>query len=299
MQTLLICALLCSSDVVAAVSIVDYGAQPKLYSCIFGEGVLNDIVSIILFNTVNQLQSVVFGWYTPFQILGEFFMLGIISLATGLIIGFITSLMFKHWRFLAHNAICENFVMFAMSLISYFGTTIIVINGIEMSGIIALLTFGIVQSHYTWYNFSPQGKSSSALIIAFLGELGEAGVYSYVGIALYSLIPTWWSFTFIAVVFIIIVIGRILSVFGTFYAARLCCRKKTINFKELCFITYAGMIKGAIAYALVLKMSTIPQGSFNSSTIQSAKCTNGDTYLKTSTTNSDQINLSNSACLSE
>ena len=71
-------------------------------------------------------------------------MLGIISLATGLIIGFITSLMFKHWRFLAHNAICENFVMFAMSLISDFGTTIIVIGGIEMSGIIALLTFGIV-----------------------------------------------------------------------------------------------------------------------------------------------------------
>jgi hypothetical protein len=34
--------------------------------------------------------------------------------------------------------------MFEMSLISYFGTTIIVIGGIEMSGIIALLTFGIV-----------------------------------------------------------------------------------------------------------------------------------------------------------
>ena len=52
MQILLLCALLCSSDVVSAVSIVDYKQQPKLYSCIFGEGVFNDIVSIILFNTV-------------------------------------------------------------------------------------------------------------------------------------------------------------------------------------------------------------------------------------------------------
>jgi len=52
MQILLFTALLCSSDVVAAVSIVDYTQQPKLYSCIFGEGVFNDIVSIILFNTV-------------------------------------------------------------------------------------------------------------------------------------------------------------------------------------------------------------------------------------------------------
>lgn len=70
MQVLLFTALLCSSDVVAAVSIVDYTQQPKLYSCIFGEGVVNDIVSIILFNTVLQLQSVTFEWTTPFEILG-------------------------------------------------------------------------------------------------------------------------------------------------------------------------------------------------------------------------------------
>ena len=55
MQMLLFTALLCSSDVVSAVSIVDYNKQPKLFSCIFGEGVVNDIVSIILFNTVLQL----------------------------------------------------------------------------------------------------------------------------------------------------------------------------------------------------------------------------------------------------
>lgn len=52
MQISLLCALLCSSDVVAAVSIVSYKDQPKLYSCVFGEGVFNDIVSIILYGAV-------------------------------------------------------------------------------------------------------------------------------------------------------------------------------------------------------------------------------------------------------
>ena len=52
---LLFTALMASSDTVAAVSIVDYDSQPKLYSCIFGEGVFNDIVSIVLFKTVEQL----------------------------------------------------------------------------------------------------------------------------------------------------------------------------------------------------------------------------------------------------
>ena len=69
MKIFLFTALLCSSDVVAAVSIVSYEAQPKLYSCVFGEGVFNDIVSIILFNTVNNLQTVEFKPYTPFVII--------------------------------------------------------------------------------------------------------------------------------------------------------------------------------------------------------------------------------------
>ena len=47
-----ICSLLCSSDVIAAISMVSYKEQPKLFSIIYGEGVFNDIVSIILFNTV-------------------------------------------------------------------------------------------------------------------------------------------------------------------------------------------------------------------------------------------------------
>jgi NhaP-type Na+/H+ or K+/H+ antiporter len=69
MPLLLFTSLLCSSDVVAAVSIVNYNDQPKLYSCIFGEGVVNDIVSIILFNTVKGLQGSQFYWYTVFIVM--------------------------------------------------------------------------------------------------------------------------------------------------------------------------------------------------------------------------------------
>lgn len=56
-EILSICSLLCSSDVIAAISMVSYKDQPKLFSIIYGEGVFNDIVSIILFNTVQNLAS--------------------------------------------------------------------------------------------------------------------------------------------------------------------------------------------------------------------------------------------------
>lgn len=152
---LLFTALLCSSDVVAAVSIVSYEDQPKLYSCVFGEGVFNDIVSIILFNTVRQLQGETFTAATPFVILGQFLMLGIVSILIGLIMGAITSLLFKHARFLSVSAITEVFVIFCLSWSAYFLSELTVIAGIQMSGIISLLTCGIMQAHYTWYNLSP------------------------------------------------------------------------------------------------------------------------------------------------
>ncbi len=41
--------MLCSSDVIAAISIVKYEEQPKLFSIIFGEGIVNDAIALILF----------------------------------------------------------------------------------------------------------------------------------------------------------------------------------------------------------------------------------------------------------
>ena len=173
----------------------------------------------------------------------------------GLIFGISLSLLFKHVRFLTATPIIETFLVFAFCYTSYFVTNLIKLpNGLEMSGIIALLTCSIVTAHYTYYNISPQGKQAATLSFSFLGEAAEAAVYSYVGIALYSTIPTWWSFSFVFVQLAIIFGGRLIGVFSTFYCCRLCCKKKTIKFNELLFITYAGMIRGAIAFALVLKI---------------------------------------------
>ena len=181
-------------------------------------------------------------------------MLGFVSLFVGVFFGFLTSFIFKHANFLRINAIIETFIMIAISLASYFVSDSIVIAGVEMSGIISLLTCGIIQSHYTYYNLSPQGKTCSLMVVSFMGTAAEAGVYSYIGIALYSEIGGYWSFTFMTWQFFIIVVGRFIAVFGTFYLFRLCFKKKTISARELCFVIYAGMIRGAIAFALVLKI---------------------------------------------
>lgn len=144
MSLLLFTSLLCSSDVVAAVSIVDYDAQPKLYSCIFGEGVVNDIVSIVLFNTVENLQDAEFTAATPFIILAQFISLAVVSLSIGIVFGFACCLMFKHMRFLSVSVVTETFLMTAFGFAAYFVAALIIILKVEMSGIISLLTFAII-----------------------------------------------------------------------------------------------------------------------------------------------------------
>lgn len=68
------CSLLCCTDVVAAIAVIKYEEQPKLFSLVFGEGITNDAVCIILFNTVMEFAGPhsEFNSTTPFKILGAF-----------------------------------------------------------------------------------------------------------------------------------------------------------------------------------------------------------------------------------
>jgi NhaP-type Na+/H+ or K+/H+ antiporter len=57
--------------------------------------------------------------------------------------------------------------------------------------------------------------------------------------------------------FLIVLVGRILAVLIAHFLFRACCHKGPPDVKcnELVFIIYGGMIRGAIAFGLVLKIS--------------------------------------------
>ena len=51
-NTLIFSATLCSTDSVASLTLINKDEYPKLFSIIFGEGMVNDAVSVILFYSV-------------------------------------------------------------------------------------------------------------------------------------------------------------------------------------------------------------------------------------------------------
>lgn len=153
MECLLVSSLLCSSDVIAAISIIKYEEQPKLFSLIFGEGIVNDAVAIILFNTVSMFvgeHTEEFTAATPFKIIGNFLLLGVASIGIGLVFGLIGSYIFKRMRFLTVSAVKETLLIFSFGYMAY-----AIGELAHMSGIISLLTSGVVMAHYAWYNLSP------------------------------------------------------------------------------------------------------------------------------------------------
>ena len=113
---------------------------------------MNDAVSIILFNTVMKYTAVnsKIDSSTPFEIVKNFLSLGSNSLLMGIIFGLICSWVLKRYREISKNPISESMIIFCIAYLSY-----VCSESNHYSGIITLLTSGIVMAHYAWYNLSP------------------------------------------------------------------------------------------------------------------------------------------------
>ena len=190
MEIMLMCSLLCCTDVVAAISIIKYEEQPKLFSLVFGEGITNDAVCIILFNTVYEYAgpNSEFTSSTPWKVLGGFISLAFFSILIGLICGVLSSLTLKNFRFLTVNPVIECNLVFVFGYLSYCITELF-----HFSGIIALLTAGILMSKYTWYNLSPQAKQVTSIAFSVISYAVEAFVFGYLGITFFSYMEFDWS----------------------------------------------------------------------------------------------------------
>ena len=55
LECLLIAAVLCSTDTVAVLTLISANEYPTLNSVLFGEGVINDAVAILLFRAIGDL----------------------------------------------------------------------------------------------------------------------------------------------------------------------------------------------------------------------------------------------------
>lgn len=123
-------ATLSATDPVTILAIFKaYKVDPKLYTIIFGESILNDAVAIVMFEAANRFKhdknpnvgSVFYGIWT-------FFVVFTVSLLIGVLTGIFTALVLKHTYVRRFPGIESCFVL----LVAY--ASYLFSNGCHMSG---------------------------------------------------------------------------------------------------------------------------------------------------------------------
>ena len=158
--------------------------------------------------------------------------------------------MFKKCRFLTHSPVHETLLVFSAGYLAYMLSEVL-----ELSGIITLLSCGITLAHYAWYNLSPQSKQATSLSFEAIGFGAEAFVFVYLGLTCFSYNNYEWSIEFFIAEFVVVIVGRYIGTVCLLYVISIIIgHKREMSFKEAIFLYVAGMIRGAIAFGLVLRM---------------------------------------------
>lgn len=250
-DALLMCAVLSSSDTIAAMSVVDEHTAPDVQSILVGEGVVNDAVSIILFKSAISMHSYSIDANDVGVFIGGFLSDLLASIGIGILFGVISALLTKHLRELEQHPPYETAMLFLISYLGYLVTLIL-----NFSGIISILCTGILMGHYTWYNLSKEGRIVSRAAFEIMGEMLDSFVFIYVGFGTYTYVGQQVSYGFICLMIVVVLLSRFVVTVLMPILLKLVWKSFKLKVKELMIIWVGGSIRGAIAFALIISIDS-------------------------------------------
>ena len=249
---LLFSSVIASTDTVAAMTFIKEDQMPKLFSVLFGEGVLNDAVCIVLYNILLHFdfENSVFSFWTILSIVGSFLMMFFFSCFIGIGNGLLCSFLLKILKPVHLNRVQETSLIIFFAFLTYLITEMM-----HFSPIISLLFCGIFMSHYAFYNLSFQAREESSIVSKILSNIAEGFVFTYLGLTSISISHGSFSLIFVILVFIFVLIGRFVAVYGISFSLNL-LKLKIFKFdlSERGITFFAGCIRGAIAFGLAISM---------------------------------------------
>ncbi len=180
-----------------------------------GECVLNDAVAIALSYSVEHFADNHKGDEEIF--IGHEILRGIISFLSlfifSLLIGFFTGLFFS-WLFKVLNMNKIPWIEIGIFILaSYF--PYILAEGLECSGLLAILIMAIIMRNYCFHSLSPVGTISIEFLVEMACNISENFVFCYLGISI-PLMITDVKPSLIVVGVIALMVSRFVSIFITF-----------------------------------------------------------------------------------
>jgi sodium/hydrogen exchanger 8 len=148
----------------------------------------------------------------------------------------------------------EASLIFIMSLLTY---GLCELESLKLAAIVSIFVFGIVQSHYNKYNLSSESVEKAGFTFALVSYICEALILIYLGLSIDSFSGTVNMIYYVLADFGILLFARFFTLFSLSFIVSLVgsSKKKGLSLKELILVGFSGMIRGSIAYALIVKLA--------------------------------------------
>ncbi|KAG6505330.1 hypothetical protein ZIOFF_037685 [Zingiber officinale] len=169
-------AIFSATDSVCTLQVLNQDETPLLYSLVFGEGVVNDATSVVLFNAIQKFDLVHVDFTVVLQFVANFFYLFLASTLLGAVAGLLSAYIIKQLYFGRHSTDREVALMILMAYLSYMLAELL-----DFSGILTVFFCGIVMSHYTWHNVTESSRVTTKHAFATLSFIAEIFLFLYVG----------------------------------------------------------------------------------------------------------------------
>ncbi|XP_063781216.1 sodium/hydrogen exchanger 3 [Pseudophryne corroboree] len=242
---LLFGSLIAAVDPVAVLAVFEeVHVNDVLFIIVFGESLLNDAVTVVLYNVFDSFVAIGGDKVTAVDCVKgvvSFFVVSIGGTLIGIVFAYLLSLV---TRFTKHVRIIEPGFVFIISYLSYLTAEML-----SLSAILAITFCGIFCQKYVKANISEQSGTTVRYTMKMLASGAETIIFMFLGIS--AVDPTiWeWNTAFILLTLVFISVYRVIGVVvQTWILNRY--RMVQLEIIDQVVMSYGGL-RGAVAFALV------------------------------------------------
>ncbi|XP_072461409.1 sodium/hydrogen exchanger 3 isoform X2 [Notamacropus eugenii] len=243
---LLFGSLIAAVDPVAVLAVFEeVHVNEVLFIIVFGESLLNDAVTVVLYNVFDSFVSLGADKVTGVDCVKgivSFFVVSLGGTLIGIIFAFLLSLV---TRFTKHVRIIEPGFVFIISYLSYLTSEML-----SLSAILAITFCGICCQKYVKANISEQSATTVRYTMKMLASGAETIIFMFLGISAVDPSIWTWNTAFILLTLVFISVYRAIGVvLQTWLLNRY--RMVQLEIIDQVVMSYGGL-RGAVAYALVV-----------------------------------------------
>uniref|UniRef100_A0A8C8VF08 Sodium/hydrogen exchanger n=1 Tax=Pelusios castaneus TaxID=367368 RepID=A0A8C8VF08_9SAUR len=242
---LLFGSLIAAVDPVAVLAVFEeVHVNEVLFIIVFGESLLNDAVTVVLYNVFDSFVAMGADNVTGVDCVKgivSFFVVSLGGTFIGIIFAFLLSLV---TRFTKHVRIIEPGFVFVISYLSYLTAEML-----SLSAILAITFCGVCCQKYVKANICEQSSTTVRYTMKMLASGSETIIFMFLGISAVNPAIWTWNTAFILLTLVFISVYRVIGVVIQTWILNH-YRVVQLEIIDQVVMSYGGL-RGAVAFALV------------------------------------------------